>query len=81
MRSIRPYEALLQSRGDGIPGKLVKIKDDAVKELYSMCQQIWKTEQWPQDWKMSIFIPFPKRAMSKNIQTMAQLQSFHMLTW
>ena len=65
MRSIRPYEALLQSRGDGIPGKLVKIKDDAVKELYSMCQQIWKTEQWPQDWKMSVFSLIPKKSNVK----------------
>ena len=49
------------SGGDGIPVKLFQIlKDDAVKVLYSVCQQIWKTQQWPQDWKMSVFIPIPK---------------------
>ena len=43
---------------DGIPAELFKIlKDDAIKVLHSMCQQIWKTQQWPQDWKRSIFIP------------------------
>ena len=61
-----PQEALLQSGGDGVPGKLFKIlKDDAVKELYSVCQQIWKTQQWPQEWKMSVFIPIPKRGNAK----------------
>ena len=44
--------------GDGIPVELLQIlKDDAVKELHSICQQIWKTQQWPQDWKQSVFIP------------------------
>ena len=47
--------------GDRIPVELVQIlKDDAVKVLHSICQQIWKTEQWPQDWKWSVFIPIPK---------------------
>ena len=50
------------SRGDGIPVELFQIlKDDAVKVLHSVCQQIWKTLQWPQDWKMSVFIPIPKK--------------------
>ena len=50
------------SRGDGIPVELFQIlKDDAVKVLHSICQQIWKTQQWPQDWKRSIFIPIPKK--------------------
>ena len=50
------------SGGDGIPAELFQIlKDNAVKELHSVCQQIWKTQQWPQDWKMSIFIPLPKK--------------------
>ena len=50
------------SQGDGIPIALFKIlKDDAVKELHSICQKIWKTHQWPQDWKRSIFIPIPKK--------------------
>ena len=49
------------SGGDGIPAKLFQIlKDDAVKVLLSICQQIWKTQQWPWDWKMSAFIPNPK---------------------
>ena len=56
------------SRGDGIPVELFQIlKDDAVKVLHSIHQQIWKTQQWPQDWKMSVFIPLPK-AMPKNVQ-------------
>ena len=50
------------SGGDEIPVELFQIlKDDAVKELHSICQQIWKTQQWPQDWKRSVFIPIPKR--------------------
>ena len=54
------------SGGDGIPVELFQIpKDDAVKVLYTMCQQIWKTQQWPQDWKMSVFIPVPKKGNAK----------------
>ena len=50
------------SGGDGIPVELLQIlKDDAVKVLHSICQRIWKTQQWPQDWKRSIFIPIPKK--------------------
>ena len=50
------------SGGDGIPAELFQIlKDDAVKVLHSVCQQIWKTQQWPQEWKMSVFIPIPKK--------------------
>ena len=67
------------SGGDGIPVKLFQIlKDDAVKVLHSICQQIWKTQQWPQDWKRSGFIPIPK-AMPKNVQTTTQLHSSHIL--
>ena len=61
--------------GDGIPVELFLIlKDDAVKVLHSICQQIWKTQQWPQDWKRSVFIPIPKKSNSKecsNYQTIA----------
>ena len=54
------------SRGDGIPVELFQIlKDDAVKVLHSIWQQIWKTEQWPQDWKRSVFIPIPKKGNAK----------------
>ena len=54
------------SGGDGIPAELFKIlKDDAIKVLHSICQQIWKTQQWPQDWKRSIFIPIPKKGSTK----------------
>ena len=54
------------SGGDGIPAELFQIlKDDAVKVLHSLCQQIWKTLQWPQDWKRSIFIPTPKKGNAK----------------
>ena len=50
------------SGGDGIPVELFhNLKDDAVKVLHSICQQIWKTQQWPQDWKRSVFIPIPKK--------------------
>ena len=50
------------SGGDGIPVELFQIlKDDAVEVLHSICQQIWKTQQWPQDWKRSVFIPIPKK--------------------
>ena len=53
-------------RGDGIPVELFQIlKDDAVKVLHSICQQIWKTQQWPQDWKKSVFIPIPKKGNAK----------------
>ena len=63
------------SGGDGIPAELIQIlKDDAVKILHSINQQIWKTQQWPQDWKRSIFIPIPK-----NVQITIQLCSFLML--
>ena len=61
--------------GDGIPVELFHIlKEDAVKVLHSLCQQIWKTQQWPQDWKRSAFIPIPK-----NILITTQLHSSHML--
>ena len=54
------------SGGDGIPVELFQIlKDDAVKVLHSICQQIWKTQQWPQDWKMFVFIPIPKKGNPK----------------
>ena len=67
------------SEGDGIPFELFQIlKDDAVKVLHSICQQIWKTQQWPQDWKKSVFIPIPK-AMSKNVQTTSKVHSSHTL--
>ena len=50
----------------GIPVELFQIlKDDAVKVLHSICQQIWKTQQWPQDWKSSVFIPIPKKGSAK----------------
>ena len=54
------------SGGVGIPVELFQIlKDDAVKVLHSICQQIWKTQQWPQDWKTSVFIPIPKKGNAK----------------
>ena len=52
--------------GDGIPVELFQIlKDDVVKVLQSICQQIWKTQQWPQDWKRSVFTPIPKKGNAK----------------
>ena len=63
------------SGGDGTPVELFQIlKDDAVKVLHSICQQIWKTQQWPQDWKRAVFIPIPKKANAKecsNYRTIA----------
>ena len=63
------------SGGDGIPVELFQIlKDDAVKVLHSTCQQIWKTQQWSQDWKRSVFIPIPKKGNAKecsNFHTIA----------
>ena len=63
LRSITTNKA---SGGDGIPVELHQIlNDDAVKVLHSICQQIWKTHQWPQDWKRSVFIPVPKKGNAK----------------
>ena len=54
------------SGGDGIPVEQLQIlKDDAVKVMHSICQQIWKIQQWPQDWKRSVFIPIPKKGNAK----------------
>ena len=67
------------SGGNGIPVELFQIlKDDAVKVLHSICQQIWKTQQWPQDWKRSVFIPIPKKGNAKecsNYHTIASHSS------
>ena len=58
--------------GDGIPGELFQVlKEDTVKVLHSICQKIWKTQQQLQDWKRSVFIPIPRKAMPKNAQTTA----------
>ena len=63
------------SGGNGIPVELFRVlKDDVVKVLHSICQQIWKTQQWPQDWKRSVFIPIPKKGKAKecsNYRTVA----------
>ena len=70
--SITMYKA---SEGDGIPVELFQIlKDDAIKVLHSLCQQIWKTQQWPQDWKRSLFISISKKGNAKecsNYRTIA----------
>ena len=67
------------SGGDGTPVELFQIlKDDAVKVLHSICQQMWKTQQWPQDWKRSVFIPIPRKGNAKecsNYHTIAQLSA------
>ena len=63
------------SEGDGIPGELFQIlEDDAVNVLHSICQQIWKTQQWPQDWKRSVFIPIPKKGNAK------ECSNYHTIT-
>ena len=70
------------SGGDGIPVELFQIleDDDAVKVLHSICQQIWETQQWPQDWKRSVFIPIPKKGNAKECSdSTTKLHSSHML--
>ena len=63
------------SGGDGIPVELFQIlKDDAGKVLHSICQQIWKTQQWPKDWKRSVFIPIPKKGNAK------ECSNYHTIT-
>ena len=63
------------SGGDGIPVELFQIvKDDAVKVLHSICQQIWRTQQWPKDWKRSVFIPIPKKGSAK------ECSNYHTIT-
>ena len=77
LESITTHKA---SGGDGIPVELFQIlKDDAVKVLHSICQQVWKTQQWPKDWKSSVSFQPQRRAMPKNVQTTAQLHSSHTL--
>ena len=69
------------SGGDGIPVELFKIlKDDAVKVLHSICQQIWKTQQWPLDWKRSVFIPIPTKGNAKDCSNYCTMHSSHMLS-
>ena len=68
------------SGGDGIPAELFPIlKDDSAQVLHSICHQIGKTQQWPQDWKRLVFVPIPKKGNAKNVQTTSQLHSSHML--
>ena len=68
------------SGGDETPVELFQIlKDDAVNVLHSICQQIGETQQWPQDWKRSVFIPIPKKAVPKNTKTTTHLHSSHTL--
>ena len=68
------------SGGDGIPVELFQIlKDDAVKVLHSICQQIWKTQQWSQDWERSLFIPIPKKGNATECSDYRTLHSSHML--
>ena len=74
------------SGGDGIPVELFQIvKDDAVKVLHSLCQQIWKTQQWPQDWKKSVFIPIAKKGLNVglklNIQKTKIMASGPITSW
>ena len=73
------------SGGDGIPVGLFQIlKDNAVKVLHSICQQMWKTEQWPQDWKRSVFIPIPKKGNAKecsNYQVMLKILQTRLLQY
>ena len=68
------------NESDGIPAELFQIlKDDAVNVLQSICQQIWKTQRWPQDWKRSVFIPIPKKGNAKECSNYCTIALFHML--
>ena len=68
------------SEGDGIPVEIFQIlKDNPVKVLYSICQQIWKTQQWPQDWKSQFSLQSQRKVMPKYFQTTTQLHSSHTL--
>ena len=73
------------SGGDGIPAERFQIlKDDVVKVLHSICEQIWKTQQWPQDWKRSVFIPIPKKGNAKecsNYCTVALISQASKVPW
>ena len=73
---LRKHHYEQASGGDGIPVELFQIlKDDAVKVLHSICQQIWKIQQWPQDWKRSVFIPIPKKDNPK------ECSNYHTITF
>ena len=75
--ALRSITTNKSSGGDGIPVELFKIlKDDAVKVLHSICQQVWKAHEI---WKKSVFIPIPKMTLPKNVQTTSQLHSSYML--
>ena len=68
------------SRGNGIPVELFQIlKDDAVKVLHSISQEIWKTQQWPQEWRRSVFIPIPKKGNAKESSNYCTMHPSHML--
>ena len=75
--------SIITNKASGDKGILVELfqilKDDAVKVLHLICKQLWKTQQWPQDWKRSVFILVPKKGKAKNVQTTAQLPSSHTL--
>ena len=79
----RAWESIMTNKvsgTDGIPAELFQIlKDDPVKMLHSMCQQIWKTQQWPQDWKMSVFIPIAKKGNAKGCSNYCTIALSHTL--
>ena len=78
-RTLGSFTMNKASGGDGIPAELFKIlKDDTIKVLHSICQQIWKIQQWSQDWKGQFSCKSQRKAMPKNVQTATQLHSFHM---
>ena len=66
--------------GDGILAELFQIKDDVMKVLHSICQQIWKTQQWSQDWKRPVSVQSQRKATPENVQIIAQLHSNQTLT-
>ena len=75
---LRKHHYEQTSEDDEIPAELLQIlKDNAVNLLHSICREIWKTQQWPQEWKRSVFIPIWKKGNAKDAQTTAQLKSSH----
>ena len=77
---VRKHYTNKASGGDGMPSELFLIlKDDAVKVLHSVCQQIWKTQQWPQYWKMSVFISVPKKGNAKEYSNCHTIVFIHLL--
>ena len=78
-RALGSITANKASGGDGIPAELLQVLKDVVIVLHSICQQVWETQQWPQDWKSSVFIPVPKKGNAKECSNYHTIALSHML--